>query len=69
MQISVSYLSSIFDKESTIRLIDKSSADLIHVDVMDGRFVPKRNFTAEDIINDLMDVSKPIEIHLMTFEP
>ena len=69
MKISVSYLSSIFDKKTTIELIDKSSADLIHVDIMDGKFVPKRNFSAEDVIDDLMDVSKPIEIHLMTFEP
>ena len=69
MQISVSYLSSIFDKKGTISLIDKSSADLIHVDVMDGKFVPKKTYEAEEIIEDLKDVKKPIEIHLMTFKP
>ena len=69
MKISVSYLSSIFDKKSTINLIDKSSADLIHSDVMDGKFVPRRNFSAEDVIDDLSGITKPIEIHLMTFEP
>ena len=47
MKISVSYLSSIFDKKSTIRLIDNSNADMIHVDLMDGMFVPKRNFYIE----------------------
>ena len=69
MKISVSYLSSMFDKKSTINLIDKSTADLIHSDVMDGKFVPKRNFSAEDVIDDLSGITKPIEIHLMTFEP
>ena len=69
MKISASYLSSIFDKKSTIKLLDESSTDLIHVDIMDGKFVPSKNFTAEEVIEDLKGVLKPIEIHLMTYEP
>lgn len=69
MKLSVSYLSSIFDKKSTIRLIDKSNADFIHVDLMDGKFVPKNNFEVDEIVKDLKETTKPLDIHLMTFEP
>lgn len=69
MKVSVSYLSSIFDKKSTINVIDKSNADYIHVDLMDGKFVLKNNFSIEDTIEDLKDIKKPIDIHLMTDHP
>lgn len=69
MKISVSYLSSIFDKKSTIRLIDNSNADMIHVDLMDGMFVPKRNFYIEETLEDLKEAKKPLDIHLMVYEP
>ena len=69
MKISVSYLSSIFDKKSTIRLIDNSNADMIHVDLMDGMFVPKRNFYIEETLEDLKNTKKPLDIHLMVYEP
>lgn len=69
MKISVSYLSSIFDKKSTIRLIDNSNADMIHVDLMDGMFVPKRNFYIEETLEYLKDTKKPLDIHLMVYEP
>lgn len=69
MKVSVSYLSSIFDKKNTIRLIDKSSADFIHVDLMDGKFVPKNNFEIKNVLNDLKDTKKPLDIHLMVLNP
>lgn len=69
MKISVSYLSSMFDKKNTINLIEKSNADLIHVDLMDGKFVPKCNYDLEEVINDLKNVNKPLDIHLMTYNP
>ena len=69
MKISVSYLSSIFDKKSTINMIDKSNADLIHVDLMDGKFVSKNNIAVNEVINDLKNTTKPLDIHLMTYNP
>lgn len=69
MKISVSYLSSIFDKESTIHLIDNSNADFIHVDLMDGKFVPKNNFFIDEVIQDLKNTTKPLDIHLMVDKP
>ena len=69
MKISVSYLSSMYDKKSTIDLIDKSNGDLIHVDLMDGIYVDSKNFTIDEVINDLKNTSKPLDIHLMVNNP
>lgn len=69
MKISVSYLSSYYSKEKTIYLIEKSQADYIHVDLMDGGFVPTRNFVMEEILKLLKKHDKPLDIHLMTFDP
>ena len=63
--IAVSYLKSKFSKEETIRNIDNSDADLIHVDLMDGLYVEEKNFTIEEVLNDLKNTTKPLDIHLM----
>ncbi len=67
--IAVSYLKSKFSKEETIRNIDNSDADLIHVDLMDGLYVEEKNFTIEEVLNDLKNTTKPLDIHLMVKEP
>ncbi len=66
MQTSISFLSSAYSFEKTIELINASKADFIHVDVMDGLFVPNvTNFTKEKL--ELLRKSpKPKEVHLMT---
>ncbi len=69
MQISVSYLKSIYKKEKTIYLIEKSNADYIHVDLMDGGFVPQKNFTISEITKLLANHLLPLDIHLMVFDP
>lgn len=69
MKISVSYLSSYYSKEKTLLKIEESSADYIHVDLMDGGFVPTKNFTIEEVLNLLKKHEKPLDIHLMTFDP
>lgn len=69
MKISVSYLSSKKSKRETIRLIEETTADYIHVDLMDGGFVPKKNFTMEEVEELLEKHTKPLDIHLMVFDP
>lgn len=69
MEISVSYLSSKYDKETTIKLIEETTADYIHVDLMDGGFVSNKNFKLDEVINLLASVKKPLDIHLMVFDP
>ena len=69
MKISVSYLSSKYSKEETIRLIEATDADYIHVDLMDGGFVPTKNFTIPEVLSLLEKHIKPLDIHLMVFDP
>jgi ribulose-phosphate 3-epimerase len=69
-KVAPSILSSDFSKlgEEIIRL-DKSSADYIHVDVMDGHFVPNMTF-GPPIISAIKKYSnKPFDVHLMISEP
>ncbi|MBE6156265.1 MAG: ribulose-phosphate 3-epimerase [Firmicutes bacterium] len=67
--IAVSYLKSKYEKYETIKLINNSNADLIHVDLMDGLYVENKNFTIEEVLNDLKDTTKPLDIHLMVNNP
>ncbi len=69
MQIAVSYLVSNYSKEKTIMKIEATNADYIHVDLMDGGFVPNKNFTIEETLKLLKNHQKPLDIHLMTFDP
>lgn len=67
--ISVSFLKSIYEKCETLKKIDESEANQLHVDLMDGLYVEENNFTIESIINDLKEVRKPLDIHMMVNSP
>ena len=66
IKISPSILSADFSKlGSEIQKLEKAKADLIHIDVMDGHFVPNLTI-GPDVINKLRKyTSLPFDVHLM----
>lgn len=68
--ISPSILASDFaNLEREVRAIAKGGADLVHVDVMDGHFVP--NITiGVPVVESLKKISPlPLDVHLMISDP
>ena len=69
MKVGVSFISSDYDLETTISKIDESSADYIHVDMMDGVFVENSNFTVQDLKKMFKNTKKKLDVHMMVCSP
>ncbi|MBW4679670.1 MAG: ribulose-phosphate 3-epimerase [Microcoleus vaginatus WJT46-NPBG5] len=68
--VAPSILSADFSRlGEEIQAVDKAGADWIHIDVMDGRFVP--NITIGPLIVEAIRpvTTKPLDVHLMIVEP
>ncbi len=70
IQISPSILAADFSKlGAELQDIDRGGAEMIHLDVMDGRFVPNMSF-GFPVIEALRPLSQRIfDVHLMICEP
>ncbi len=70
VRIAPSILSADFAKlADDLAMCEAGGADWIHVDVMDGRFVPNLTFGAKVIETVKRCTTLPIDVHLMVVEP
>lgn len=70
IKIAPSILSADFSRlKEEVRAVERCGADYIHIDIMDGHFVP--NITAGPIIVEAVSriTSLPLDVHLMISNP
>ena len=68
IKISTSILSS-KDRINSIQKLNNTNTDYLHIDTMDGIFVPNTQMSIKEIIDLEKYSKKPLDIHLMVENP
>lgn len=69
MKVAVSFLKSKYNIKETIKKIEETNADFIHIDFMDGKFVENKSITFNEMKKALLNTNKMLDIHLMVNNP
>lgn len=68
MKVSASFLSS-KDPARDLTKLNETDVDYIHVDIMDGKFVPNKTMPFSEMRNIYKYTSKRLDVHLMVEDP
>ena len=68
LKISTSILAS-NNRINSIHKLNNTNTDYIHIDTMDGLFVPNKQMPIEEIIELEKVSTKPLDVHLMVENP
>lgn len=65
MKVSASFLSIEDQLEDKIQTLAHANPDYLHLDIMDGNFVPRKTWSKDEVKTLLKDIDTPLDVHLM----
>lgn len=65
MKVSASFLSIEDQLEDKIQTLAHANPDYLHLDIMDGNFVPRKTWSRDEMKTLLKDIDTPLDVHLM----
>lgn len=69
MKFSISFMKSLLSPKDTIKALNNTDCDYLHVDLMDGKFTKNKNYTTSELKALLANTNKKLDVHLMVNNP